>query len=514
MKHFYKLSLLTLIVVSLTTPSVGFGKKSRRVSGTLGQAKFMFDRKNYAEAARLYYSATTALTGAAKQKAEFALAESLRRMDLLYASTFVYSRIIVQGQKHRYYGPALERLAYINSQVSIGKASISMLLNDRNINPLSVPNKARGFYFFYKGLSAFEDNKIPLAKSSLTRVPTDGYYFPLAQYYLGTMAIIGKDQDEAINSFNRTLKSAQSDDVKELAVMNLGHVYFEKKDYRRALEYYSRIPRNSDNWLDALFAGGYAFFHRQQHNESLGNIHTIHSPFFYQRFYPETYILNAFTYLRLCRYPRVQKELEDFRTRYKPTFDDLKKMLQEYKGNYKEFFNLVYDYKDKSKMSKFANAVEVVDSVSRTQAFKETKVIIQQIDEEKSRLQKYSTQWAENGLNEILSKFLEAKQGVSKERSGKDVYFQTADNYNYLLRLSNETRLINLEVLSGNTDKIRSDYLSEPVAGDGLVWGEGMRPLNLKQSMEYWPFQGEYWENELGFYRYNIDSQCKTKGSS
>ena len=103
---------------------------------------------------------------------------------------------------------------------------------------------------------------------------------------------------------------------------------------------------------------------------------------------------------------------------------------------------------------------------------------------------------------------------MSKERAGKDVYFQTADNYNYLLRLSNETRLINLEVLSGNTDKIRSDYLSEPVAGDGLVWGEGMQPLNLKQSMEYWPFQGEYWENELGFYRYNIDSQCKTKGSS
>jgi hypothetical protein len=31
----------------------------------------------------------------------------------------------------------------------------------------------------------------------------------------------------------------------------------------------------------------------------------------------------------------------------------------------------------------------------------------------------------------------------------------------------------------------------------------------LNQTLEYWPFEGEYWEDELGFYVYNLDSLCR-----
>ncbi len=36
----------------------------------------------------------------------------------------------------------------------------------------------------------------------------------------------------------------------------------------------------------------------------------------------------------------------------------------------------------------------------------------------------------------------------------------------------------------------------------------GLLPLKVGQELEYWPFEGEYWEDELGGYVYNIESVC------
>ena len=35
-----------------------------------------------------------------------------------------------------------------------------------------------------------------------------------------------------------------------------------------------------------------------------------------------------------------------------------------------------------------------------------------------------------------------------------------------------------------------------------------MEELKIDQKLEYWPFEGEYWEDELGGYIFNINSQC------
>ena len=36
----------------------------------------------------------------------------------------------------------------------------------------------------------------------------------------------------------------------------------------------------------------------------------------------------------------------------------------------------------------------------------------------------------------------------------------------------------------------------------------GLQELKVGQDLEYWPFQGEYWEDELGGYVYNVNSKC------
>jgi hypothetical protein len=35
----------------------------------------------------------------------------------------------------------------------------------------------------------------------------------------------------------------------------------------------------------------------------------------------------------------------------------------------------------------------------------------------------------------------------------------------------------------------------------------------VNQQLEYWPCMGEYWEDELGYYVYNIGDKCGVPGN-
>jgi hypothetical protein len=115
-----------------------------------------------------------------------------------------------------------------------------------------------------------------------------------------------------------------------------------------------------------------------------------------------------------------------------------------------------------------------------------------------------------SGLADVLRVSYENRRKATIRVAGEVLFAQAVQQFRYLRDLSDQTRLINLEMLSGRTDQLRARFNPEQQQNDGTSWGEGMKPLNLKSEIEYWPFEGEYWEDELGGYVYNIDSKCAT----
>ena len=450
------------------------------------------------------------------------MAESLRKAGFPYSAAYFYSRIVAQGGQNDFFRFAMDALGDINSEYPLGRAAISGIFSTK-VSPLQIPPGARGFYFFYKGLEAFDagndtrlegTRSLSAAKAEFERVPSGSPYYARAQYYLGVISTTLKESDAALASFSRVVRTATSDSLRQLGTMNIARVYYERKDYRRAFSYYAQIPRDSDLWLQTLFEGAWAFFMIQKHNNSLGNIHTLHSPFFVNRFFPETYILNSITYLRLCRYSSLKDQLKAFQERYKPTFTDLNNLLKKYNKNNESFFKLIAQYRASGRMDEYQAATEVVDYVSRSDSYKEAAAVVRGLDRETAVLRGSGSQWELSGLADALRTSFKQRRSATLRVSGQVLFSQAVQQFRYLQDLSDQTRLINLEMLSGRTDQLRARFNSETITADGIQWGEGMRPLNLKQELEYWPFEGEYWEDELGGYVYNIDSQCKTaKGS-
>lgn len=495
-------TLIIILTVALSSASLA----------SLKEAKSYFSKRQYGRAAESYYDVfSTTRSSADKKKAEYGLALSLQESGLLYSASKYYSIIVRRGRSksNPYFRNAMEALGNINSTLSLGRSHIVKLFKTK-IRLSDVPGSSRGFYFYYKGVEAFEKSSFEIASKFFDKVPSSSDYYYNSLFHQGVIANISGNHSRSIAYFEKviagTKSKTNSSEVNEMSIMNIARVYYERKDFTKAISYYGRIPRNSVNWLDALWESSWAFFFMEKLNNSLGNIHTIHSPFFSNRFYPESFILQAITYLRLCHYDEVSKAMGNFKRRYAPVFRDVKAMLKKYKGDAKGFYKLIYDYRN-GKIGRFMNAEQIIKRLSLIDDFKGAQDTMRFADREINLLRKFQGQRSAK-LQSSLKAFLSSKKKAAISAGGRLLYREAKTYYAQLLSLSNQSRLIVAEMQLGKLQKLRS-MIGSGVKNKKIDFIGGLQTLKLNETLEYWPFEGEYWEDELGFYVYNLNSKCK-----
>ena len=485
-------------------------------ASTFKAAKKYYKSHDYARAATNFYKSMVKARGrkarSIKNKSEWGVGQSLEKMELYYSASMYYSKIVRRGAKssNPFFRKALEALGRINNRVNIGQSHVVQLFKTK-INPASIPGPARGFYFYYKGVEAFGNTRYKSAQSFFKRVQSSSQYYIKALFHLGVIANLSGKHKQGISYFEKVRELANEVDngswLQEQSNLNIARIYYETRRYRDSIRYYAEIPRQSDNWLQALFEASWAFFLMEKANNTLGNIHTLHSPFFDRRFFPESYILQAITFLRLCRYDRVKESMSLFKRRYAPVLKDIKTLLAASERKPKQFFRNVYYYRTGS-LKSYQNAWSILDALSRTDTYKQAGATIRNADRELARLSDSPGQWRSIGLLKTLKNFLTKKKAAALNDTGKRLYRQGVGFYKYLIELSNQTKLITAELLLGKVDNLRKKLNIESAGKKGNFIG-GMRSLDINQDLEYWPFEGEYWEDELGGYVYNIPSKCK-----
>ncbi len=131
-------------------------------------------------------------------------------------------------------------------------------------------------------------------------------------------------------------------------------------------------------------------------------------------------------------------------------------------------------------------------------------------DRELNALKNYR-EWQSSGLLDSLEQFLESKKSAAVLDAGQRMYKEATTYYTELLELSNQTKLIVAEMQLGKLASLRALIKVNNSEDKKTQFIGGMQKLNINQTLEYWPFEGEYWEDELGFYVYNMPSRCVAK---
>ena len=124
---------------------------------------------------------------------------------------------------------------------------------------------------YYYGFLAFRDKQYSEALESFRVVENEKNYSSVVPYYIAQIYYIQGKKDEAITYIQNKLQSGASSQYYDLELKQLiGHAYFEKKDYAKALPYLEDyVGRSKKVRREDLYELSYCYYQAKNYSKSI-----------------------------------------------------------------------------------------------------------------------------------------------------------------------------------------------------------------------------------------------------
>lgn len=370
---------------------------------------------------------------------------------------------------------------------------------------------------------------------------------------------------------NLEARKVPNTNIRALTAVNLARMNFASKKYDKALEHYMQVPKDHALWVQALIEQGWTQLALEDYSGAIGNMYSLHSPYFKAVYQPESFVVRTIGYLNICQYGDAYKTLswmeKDYRdwnekagqylsTRSEPVaiYDTVKSYIrgksdQSVDGvpfqvwremaRRKDFLNLqtaLNDKQDETKRYEGVNEKIKTEKASIRYSAEQSK---KQFDiwkgkvastkKDRSQL-KNLDQFNANmklekdrtvGYRFKLAILEQSRQGYldfqkkSQAKLDNETVTLSVDAGKLLLKRAKQMTTEMARVLENN-EFLRyevfagsGENIRYQVAG-GEVSGQVNRiPSSIKPTkMMNWNFDGEYWEDEIGSYRSSLQNNC------
>ncbi len=352
------------------------------------------------------------------------------------------------------------------------------------------------------------------SKALILQVSEKSKFHPRAKYLEGIILYKHGNFQEAVESFKEVVvilhpkKGKFRDDrLREKAFFQLARIHYEHKQFKFALFYYDRIVPDSEGWLESLFESSWSWFRLGKYEKSLGNLITLDSPFFREEYFPEGLVLKAVTYYENCRYPESNQIVAEFKKRYAPLHQELERLLakgQSPEGYYKQLL-AIQKAPPRGKSGKLLRRILKV-----ALADKDLKLInasVLEIEKETQRIRRKSSTFSQGKLSAQLVDGLQKRKSELMKAAGRLTKLRLEAERDFLSELMSQVLRIKLE-----NDQAELDVLRKVQAGE-MDLGPTLLPYDWTAATDdekiYWPYQGEYWRDELGTYEYTLTWGCR-----
>jgi hypothetical protein len=531
--------------IELDDPKAGGGQaagaKDNGVTPTAGQmteaaakAKRDFNKGDYENAALGLYRVYKGETGddeGNKQLAQFDLAIALYNKKYYQAAYGIFSEI-AEKPSHLKFNQTLLWLAKLATELPEPADIVERIgrYNEAQINQFKNDNQIELFWQlnYLLGRYKYRNRQYDDAIRLFGNVTKQSKYYIKSQFFTGISYVQLRKSIPAVKGFQNIVQAIDDgvegvdDDarMRDLAYLSMARTYYSasvvldpesnapKIDQNRlsaAVKYWNKIDIVSEYWLDGLFEESWAYFMAGDYAHALGNIHTIQAPYFPDSYYPEAEILRAVIYFSNCQYDDASTIVAKFQKKYQPIYDNLKKELDKFKGENQEeaFYKFLKDVRDK-KVNLPANIRTVVsNALSDRQLLRHLKYV-ELLDEESKRFGKAKPEFVSSPLGLEVKDALQLARDIAIRNAGqlaRDRYQRNIDELNEHLR---DGVKIQIDITAAQRGQ-----LDAALAGTKVDAVESERN-KVKPDEEHllWPFDGEYWRDELGFYRQSITTKC------
>lgn len=519
-------------------------------TGVLAEAEDKYKAEDYQGAAVIFHGVASGKTAGDKARAQFWLGKSLYKLQFHAVALAVFSEIVNAGPAHPYHKLTLPWLASLSRELPEGAGVLEKV---GTYKPTDLEDSAfdevRDELYYLLGRFFYQKGDLGQAIALLGQVPDNSDYYIPAQFFLGVAETREFHGPQAVEAFknvlrkNIQLKEQWAKDKKkrkkekkkqaklarknkgkqvagateelsyeeemqryeERANLALGYIFYQVGKYETGLKYFDKIPLESPYWLDSILASSWTEFRLVEvepekanihYQRTLGYIHTLNAPFFYDYLYPESIILKSVTYYFNCRYQPAKLAIEEFNRRYPKTRDDLKNLLGQAPEDFSLFELSVKIRNNESKLDPFVE--EVAQKSLQDKTLEKNYAFVNELVRESQSLEETKPDFKSSPLADYITENLDALLSSAKESTGA-----LARN-----RLMQQIQQIN--DLEREAIKIEYEILNRIKAGDAGAATE-RRPQRPKIDSEHeiYNYNGEYWKDELGYYNYKVTSRCK-----
>ena len=504
-------------------------------SEAFGRAKKLFDKEKWSDAATGMYQVVSGASGddeGNKQLAQYYLAICLYRLKFYQASYSIFS-VIADNKFHLKFGETLLWLAKLATQLPEPADIIERVgkYSDEEVARFDNAQQQELYWTlnYMLGRYKYRNRQYEEAIRLFQKVDRRSEHYVQAQFFTGVSYVQKRQSVPAVKSFQRIEKALEEGvsgveeegRMRDLAYLSMARTYYSASvrlnaetniptidgtKLSAAVKYWNQIDVTSEYWLDALFEESWAYFMAGDYTRALGNIHTIQSPYFPNSFYPEADILKAVIYFANCNYEAAMVVVARFNKHFGPIKEELNKILNRYKGssNDEAFFKFLIKVREHNANLNPLIEPIVSSALSDRQLLRNIEYV-RLLDEEKGRFKKSPSNFQDSGIGGQVRESLALAREMAVRQTGElamSRYRRFVDEIHEHVR-NGEKILIDITAAQRNLldEKIKKGQVSTT---ESKIYGI----VNPDQEHILWPFDGEYWRDELGFYRQVIMSTC------
>ena len=279
----------------------------------------------------------------------------------LYRAGYLFSSSVFL-QKHLQMGRMItSSLEQILLEIILKGGTLPFELLDEN--SLIAQAKNSPSISFILGLRFFRQDRFAKSAKFFRLVPSSHTLAAEKYFFMGaSMGIRGRNK-KAHRFYKRCQKKAlkrenreDNEDekryfalLKETCQIHIARLFYEQKKYRRSIDQFNTIPKNSYLWPYTLLEKAWGYYQLKDYNRTLGLLATYQAPLLRDYFLPEANLLRALSYHRMCFWKDTAKITRKNRVQFKKT-QRLANTLIENKHSHTYFFkSIVKSFKSRKK---------------------------------------------------------------------------------------------------------------------------------------------------------------------
>ncbi len=513
----------------------------------MAQGEAAYKAEDYEGAAVQFHKIADAEIPGDVPRAQFWLGKSLYKLGFFSASLSVFDEIVQAGPAHPFHKLTLPWLASLSRELPEGAEVLQKVGTYKPTDLESEEfDEVRDELYYLLGRFYYQKGDLAQGIALLDQVPEKSDYYIPAKFFLGVAYTRDWKGEPAVDAFKEVLRrsialreSAAKEKKKEkmkkvkvkgekrrgksartsielsfdeemkqyehLAALGLSNIFYMVGKFDTSIKYLDKIPLDSAYFLDAIHWAAWAEFRmvevdepnaNRHYQRTLGYVHTLNAPFFEDYLYPDALKLKAVTYYFNCRYDSAKRTVDEFNRRYPKTMDDLKGILERAPEDFALYDLALKIRNEESGLDPFVEQVAL--KALQDKQLGKYFAYVSELEREMEMFDDMSGNFKSAGVGERVTEDLDLALSQAREATGAEARTRITGMIKEIKDLKIEMIKVQFEILEKRKQqKSLEQYPAKP-----------QKP-EIDPEHEIYKYNGEYWQDELGYYRYEVTSICK-----